>query len=708
MFDDSKWIAAEYNCTETGLSSEKDGSTLMRYAFNVNNDTKSVMLHICGLGLGVYQINGKPVSDEVLSTPVTSYEKRVLYSSYDISNLISRGKNVLAIHLGNGQYNHVGVPAAHHKKVIFEIVCTMEDDSVKWFASDTTAKSHRGPIVFNHAKSGEKYDARLELQGWTLPEYDDSDWDGTIICRGPGGLLVPNNCPPIRVVDTIPTKKIGENRYTTTQNISGWVRIKVKGKSGDKVVLKYGEQIDEDGKLNERINIFCPYELKHCDEYILKGEGVEEYEPSFVYHGFRYIDITTDAEIVEVDGRVVHNDVKRIASFECSSHMLNTIHKMCEWSTLTNLHYLPTDCPHREQAGWTADAMNVSEQALISFEMTELYKKWIGDIVDGQRNGGQISCIVPGAKYDWGTGVNWDSVLILLPYNIYNIYGDISIVRDTWDNMERLMDFFHSMSNNYIIGYGIGDWLPPPNTKACPTQALETAMYYMDAVVMAKLAKLLGKDSEKYSKLAENIKIAYLSKFDDDCEAEKSQTFLAAGIYTGIYGEKASAKAKKLAELVKNNGYHIDCGIIGSKFMFSALSDYGYTDVAYKMVTEPTMPSYAYWVNIGMTTLCENWNLVNSDDGFMASNNHPVHSEVIMLFYKYLAGFRFEGGTLAIRPCFIKDIEYVKAKYKDIFVYWDKSILKIDVPCKTLVCVNGKETYFEKGHHEIKLNGFTA
>ena len=703
MFLNSKWIASSHDCESAGNDKRRDGSTLMRYKFDINDDIETAALSICGLGIGVYWVNGESISNDVLATPFTMYDKRVLYSEYDISKYVSKGNNVLAIHLGNGRYNHYGSPLSHYRKVIFEIKCVFKSGKTITFNSDTSIKTFEGPAIFNHAKSGEIYDARLEPEGWNALGFDDSLWNYSVVCCSPGDKIEKNNCPPIRITRDMPMTKISDNRYTTVQNISGWVKIKVKGNCGDRVSIKYGEQIDNDGKLNERINIFCPYEQKHCDEFILKGNGIEEYEPSFVYHGFRYADIITDAQIIEVVGRVVHNDVQSIASFECSEDVLNKIHKMCKWTTLTNLHWIPTDCPHREQEGWTVDAMNASEQAMISFDMLEIYRKWMQDIVDTQRTNGQISCICPGAKYDWGIGVNWDSALILVPYFLYKIYGDVSVVAQTWDSMELLMSFFESKSDNYIIGYGIGDWLAPPNTAGCSIQSMETALYYFDATVMARLAELLGKDPSDYLMLSEKIKASFINKFLNNEESNKSQTVLAIGIYTGVYGEYCVDKAKQLSELVINNGYHIDCGIVGSKFIFSALSNYGYSDVIYKMVTEPTMPSYAYWVSIGMTTLCENWNLVNPDDGFMASNNHPAHSEVNAWLYEYLAGIRFEGGEVYIQPCFVRGMDYVKAKYKDVSVYWDKSTLRIDVPNKTLVIVDGEKMYFDKGKHEIKL-----
>lgn len=703
MFENSNWIASNENCNRSGRFSNPDTSTLMRSVFKTEKLVEEAFLYICGLGIGVYWLNGHPVSDEVLATPFTNYDKRVLYSKYDITPYVCNGKNVLAIHLGNGRYNHKWASWQHHQKVIFEVVCRFTDGTVKSYTSDINVKAHSGPAVFNHAKSGEIYDSKLEPKGWKNVDFDDSAWCNTIVCRSPGGKLEYVCCPPIKKCEILRPCKIGENRWDTGENVSGWVKIKVRGKCGDRVQITYAEYINLDGTFNDRINIFAPYEVKNCDTYILSGTNQEEYEPSFVYHGFRYFDIKTNAAIIDVNVVVVHNAVERIGEFKCSNETLNEIHKMCERSTLTNLHWIPTDCPHREQDGWTADAMLACEQASMSFDMQNFYKKWLDDIADTQKPDGQISCIVPGYKYNWGTGVNWDSALILIPYYVYRIYGNLDIAHRLWDNMKLLMCYFEKMSNSGLIGYGLGDWFPPPGAVICPAECTETAMYYLDLTIMAMFAKLFGDDSLKYESLADKVKKSYLDKYLDNNDLEQSQTFLAVNIYCGIYDkETAKKKAKKLSDLVIANGYHIDCGFVGSKCIFSALSDYGYIGTALKMVLEKTMPSYSYWVGLGMTTLCENWNLVNNDDGFMASLNHPAHSEVNNWFYRYLAGIRYEGGKLTIDPYYAEGIDWINANHGGNSVYWNKEELRVKLTCGAAVNINGNVKQLEAGEYVFK------
>ena len=705
MFENSKWIASEENCGVDGRYSNPDASTLMRFVFEISKPVVEANLYICGLGIGTYWINENPVSDEVLATPFTNYDRRVLYSKYDIISYVRNGKNSLAIHLGNGRYNHKWSLWQHHQKVIFEIVCRFADGEEKSYASMPNVKSHIGPMIFNHSKGGEIYDSRLEPKDWKKPEFNDSAWKNTIVCRSPGGKLEPVSCPPIRRCKIIKPVKIGDNRWDAGENVSGWVKVKACGKCGCELRITYAEYINPDGSFNDRINIFAPYDVKNRDIYILDGDFVEQYEPSFVYHGFRYFDIETDADIVDISVVCVHNDVEKNGEFMCSNKTLNAIHEMCHRATLTNLHWIPTDCPHREQDGWTADAMFACEQANMDFDMQRFYRKWLFDIIDTQKPDGQISCIVPGYKYNWGTGVNWDSAIILIPYYIYKIYGNLDIASEIWDNMELMMKYFQSMSVDGLICYGLGDWFPPPQATVCPTECTETAMYYLDLKVMEMFSELLGKDSAHYKTLADKTQKAYLNKYLDNDELERSQTFLAVNIYCGIYDDNiVESKAKKLSDLVAANDYHIDCGFVGSKCIFSALSDYGYTDTVLKMILNKTMPSYAYWASIGMTTLCENWNLVNNDDGFMASLNHPAHSEVNNWFYRYLAGIRYDGGKLTICPCFTESIDWVKASHNGVSVYWNHDKLIIKLPCSASVYINGHIKWLDAGKYEFQRN----
>lgn len=700
MFEDSKWIA----CPKI---KNEHGSFLFRKQFKCDKKIKSATLAVCGLGYGEYTINGKKVTDDVLTTPFTRFDRRVIYLTYDVTELVVQGSNTIGVFLGNGWYNDIGAAWnlekatwRHHPKMILELKIEREDGEIIKINSDTTWKCCEGPITYNHVREGEIYDARLEQKLWNTNEFSDDSWENAVICPGPGGILEPMDMPPIRVVRTLNMTYLGNNVYDTGENISGWAKIKVKGKQGSVVELHYCEILTENGDIdNSHICKFISGDLKYCDKYILSGDGVEEWEPRFVYHGFRYVKVVNAPEDFEICARVVHTDLEIIGDFECSDDMLNKIHQAARRSTLTNFHSIPTDCPHREQLGWTADAHISAEQALMNYDMLKSYRKWLEDFKDVQRPSGQLPGIIPTSNwgYNWGNGPGWDSAIILIPWYVYEITQNASLICQMWDNMKLYMEYMKSMSEDYIVDFGLGDWNSPKNAKICPSAVTGTAYYYSNAKIMAKCAVMMNEDAAYYEDLAEKIKISFREKFLNRPELEKSQTFIACCIYQGLYNpEEIPEKAAKLAELVGDNDYRIDCGILGTKYIFSALADNGYSNVLYKMVTNPKMPSYAYWINNGMTTFCSSWDMT-------ASRNHHMFSEVDMWLYKHIAGIKIKGGEITIRPCFIDEVKWVKAKHRDISVYYDMEKITVVVPKKCDVVLGNQVYKVEAGVHTFKI-----
>lgn len=702
MFDDAKWI--------TGPDTEnKDGSFLFRKQFSLDKPAAGCVLFVAGLGYGEYTLNGEVITDEVLSTPFTRFDKRVLYSKYDVSALVKPGTNVFGAFLGNGWYNDVAstwdFQAATWRDAPKLLACLSieyTDGTRETIGTDTSWQAAEGPCIYNHMRQGEIYDARLEKPGWDSAGYDSSAWPYAKIARSPGGILEQANIPPIRVTRRLcAVKKTETGIYDFGENISGWARIRLSGSAGQTVTMRYGERLNPDGTIHQHINTFTHREgmpLHHENRYIIRGNEKEEYAPKFCYHGFRYVEVENAPEEFEITVEAVHTDLERIGSFECSDSMLNKIHEASVRSTLSNFHSIPTDCPHREQNGWTGDALISCEQSLMNFDMLESYKKWLNDFKDVQRPSGQLPGIIPTSSwgYNWGSGPGWDSALIMIPWYVYQNTGDKTLISQMWDNMKLYMEYMQSMAADYIVDYGLGDWCPPPNAVICPSVVTDTAYFYVNAKTMAELAKIMNEDGFEYEKLAGNIRSAYRNRFLNNTELEKSQTFLACGLYQGLYNvDEIPHKAGLLAELVINNDYHIDCGIMGTKYIFTALSENGYADILHKMVTNPTMPSYAFWINQGMTTLCESWEMKNSC-------NHHMFSEVDNWFYKYVAGIRINAGNVIVKPCFLKELSYVKARHRDIVVEWDKEKIEVSSPKSFILELSDKPLTFEAGHHTVR------
>ena len=702
MFENAKWIAESDNIKEI------TAAPLFRKTFIVNKPIKKAELYACGLGHACYYINGRNITDEVMITPISKYDTRIYYSKFDVTEFLTNGKNAIGCVLGNGWY-FVTYPRwdfykpdwMHHPKLILKLIIEYTDGSTDEVVSDTSWKTAKSAIVYNEDRRGEIYDARLYIDGWNEPDFDDGEWNNAFICRGAGGVFQKIDFPVIKVTNRFKAVRISPNVYDIGRNISGWIRLKVSGERGTEVKIRYAEVIGADGDIEpERLNTIIGSDT-HTDKYILSGNGVEEWASRFAYHGFRYAEITGDAEIIEVIGEVVHSDVKTIGEFECSDDMLNKIHNASVWSTITNIQGIITDCTQREQTGWTGDALLSAEQSLMNFDIVSIYKKWLVDICDTQRPNGQISCIAPtsGWGYNWGSGPAWDSALILIPYYIYKYTGDKSVLAKMWDNMALYMKFIESMSDKNEVCFGLGDWCAPEGAKLCPTVITDTAYFYVDNKVMAMCARLLEKDDGVYQRRAAEIKKSFRDKYiKNDFYLGDNTTAIACAIYQDLYNddEKALA-AKRLNELYSEGKYHIDCGILGIKYLYTALSEYGYAETAYKLTTNPEFPSYAYWILNGMTTLCETWDMSNSC-------NHHMFSEVDMWMYKYIAGIRIDegGGSVRIEPCYIPEIDWVTASHRGISVHYDKEKIEItsDIPA-VYIAQNGKEIKLDTGKNVL-------
>lgn len=703
MFEDAKWIGSREH-------ENPDGSCLLRRAFFLPGRPEKGILSVCGLGYGVYTVNGREVTDEELTTPFTRFDRTALYNSWEITGLLRQGENAAGVFLGNGWYNDIGEVWEYDKatwrsrpKMILRMEILLEGGERVAVVSDSSWKSRPGPSVYNHVREGEIYDARLELPGWDRPGFDDAQWERAAICPGAGGILRRVGLPPVRVIKTLRAKPLGGGIYDFGENTSGWAQIAAAGECGREITVRYAEKLNRSGDDidNGKIGRYMHGSLRNCDRYIMRGSGREVWHPRFVFHGFRYVKVENAPPVFEICAKVLHADLPVIGEFECSDALLNRIHQAVRRSTLSNMHSIPTDCPHREQNGWTEDALASAQQSLMNYDMKSFYAKWLDDFRDVQRPSGQLPGIVPTSSwgYEWGGGPSGDSALIQIPYEVFRITGDDFLIRRMWDCMCRYLRFMESMAENWIVDYGLGDWNPPKGANVCPSAVTDTALFYADACVMARCAERLGYGASSYRELAEHVRRAFRKCFLHDGVVQgDSQTGMACAIYLRLYDPcELPAAAAHLNRLVEENGCHIDCGLLGTKFIFGALSENGYAETAYRMVTNPTMPSYAWWICNGMTTLCEDWDMSDS-------LNHHMFSEVDMWFYKYLAGIRIEEGRVTIRPCFLPKLQWVRARHGDIAVEWNRSELTVDLPARADVVVNGRAYPVGRGRHRFHLD----
>jgi len=479
---------------EMGLLTEDDwdamwigGGDLLCNQFVIEDEVKQARAYVCGLGWYELRINGKKVGDHQLDPGQTDYEKLVLYSTYNVTDLLTEGENVIGVMLGSGRYaqDWSTVPEVLERvksyknaspKVILQSEIELEDGSCRKVITDETWKVSKGPIVEDDIYNGETYDAKLEKPGWDSPGYDDSEWEKAKVVEPPGGQLVSQaTLPPIKIIKTIQpvaltNPKLDVYVYDFGQNFTGWVRLTVSGPRGTEVKLRHAEVLHPDGM----INVIPNRRAKAIDTYILKGEGIEVYEPRFTYHGFRYVEVTGypgTPNLNTLQGVVVHSAVEPVGGFSCSNPLINRIHQCILWSQLANLMSIPTDCPQRnERMGWLGDAQLIAEEAIYNLDMAGFYTKWLRDIREAQREDGSLPDVVPPYWLLYPADPPWGTACIVIPWCLYLYYADERVLADNYQVMKGWVDFLTTKTEGYLITYSkYGDWCPPGKLRSLDT-----------------------------------------------------------------------------------------------------------------------------------------------------------------------------------------------------------------------------------------------
>jgi alpha-L-rhamnosidase len=680
----AKWIA---RTTDVAVKP----APLLRREFIIDGHVKKARAYISGLGYYELYLNGKRVGDHILDPGYTRYDRRVLYVTYDVTEILNSGRNAVGVILGNGFYNVQNkaawnfdqAPWRAAPKLLCQIEAELDDGGRVTIAGDQSWKSADSPIVYNTIYSGEIYDARLEQRGWDRPGFDDSQWSPALLVDPPKGILAAQMMPPIRVDRELEPVKISETKpgvyvFDFGQNMAGNARLNVSGPAGAKVSMKYSELLDPDGNVDQK-NIavhvlrFGADQIFQTDTYILKGEGVETWHSRFAYDGFRYVEVTGFPGRPEKDALTAiffHTDVPAAGTFECSNPILNRIWTNARWSYLSNLEGIPTDCPHREKNGWTGDAHLAAEQAMFNYFTPAFYTKWINDLGDEQQPDGKLPGIVPssGWGYAWGNGPAWDNAFLLIPYYQYLYYGDTEMLRAHYDGMKRYVDYLTSRAKNGIVSIGLNDWSPwKTKTEAGIT---DTAYYFVDARFISLVAGLLQKtdDARVYNDLAASIIKAFNAKFyqpESGLYDNGGQTALSCALCQGLVEpENKTRVLDNLVAAVEKQDWHIDTGILGAKYLLNTLLENGRADVAYRIVAQKTKPGWGYWIEQGATTLWEGW-------GGGGSQNHIMYGDVAAWFYKALAGINPDLAApgfkhFIIKPNVVGDLTSARGQYNSI------------------------------------------
>ena len=659
-----KWIGSGRN-TDVNAAGGESPSLRLRKTFFLPHEVRNAVCRICGLGCYVLRCNGKRVGDDVLSPAFTDYNRRVLYVEYDLGEYLVSGENTLAVELGNGFYNQgtddvwefFRATWRDEVKLLLEVTVNGETVSV----SDETWKCAPGATVHNEIRTGEYYDARLE-DGWENAGFDDSAWENAKIVVPPKGRPEKSELPPIRECGTVSAvwkwKSADGWVFDFGKNIAGYAELCLQGHPGETAVIRYAEKLN--GEEIDQSNISCfvkgPFPFSE-DHYTFRGDGTERWKPKFVYHGFRYAELsglTEEPPLSALTAYFVHTDLKKTGSFSCSDDLMNWIFEAGNRSFLSNFHGFSEDCPHREKNGWTGDAAISADYAVALYDMKSAYHKWLNDISDAQRENGQLPGIAPtaGYGYDWGSGPAWDCALFFLPYALYRETGDRDCLLSVYGTMKRYLSYAATKREDALVCYGLADWCPPSGVddlRLMDNRLSDSCYYYRMLQIGAEVAGMQGEESvrRQYLSDAEKTREAIRNKYvNGDHVDNDGQGALAEVLYFRIVeGEEARRIAGRLAETVTADGYRFKTGILGTKALLNALAEYGYAETAYRMLDRYDYPSYGYWRNLGATTLWENW------DG-TESRNHHMYADAVHWIFRNIGGVQNAG--IAYDRCVLK------------------------------------------------------
>jgi len=665
-----------------------------RKTFDTGKKVKSARAYIAVAGLYELFINGERVGDHRLNPMYTRYDRRTLYVTHDVTGMINRGANAVGVVLGNGWYNHQAMavwnfdkaPWRNRPAFCLDLRITYEDGTVETIVSERDWKTSGGALISNNIYTGEHYDGRLAQDGWSTAGFDDTGWRGVSYRAAPSRHIVGQALHPIRNVEEIRPQVVTRINDTTYlfdlgRNIAGVSKLDVSGTAGTVLKLKHGERLGKDGRVDlSNIDVYYrpvddtdPFQT---DIIILKGDGRETFMPSFNYKGFRYVELTSNRPIPQDSLRLVayfmHSDVPAIGRIKSGNPLIDRIAWAANNSYLSNLFGYPTDCPQREKNGWTGDGHFAIETALYNFDGITVYEKWLADHRDEQQPNGVLPDIIPTGGWGYGTanGTDWTSTIAIIPWNLYLFYGDTKPLSDNYEAIRKYVDYVTRISPDGLTSWGRGDWVPVKSTSSL--ELTSSIYYYVDALILSKAAKLLGKpeDHQRYAQLAAFIKKAINDKYlnmETGVYASGTQTELSMPLMWGVVPEPLVDKvAKRLAERVEADGNHIDVGVLGAKAVLNALSENGYGDLAYVLASNDTYPSWGAWIKAGATTLLENWDLNATRD---ISDNHMMFGEIGAWFFKGLGGIKPDESRpgfkhVIITPNFVKGLDWFEASFE--------------------------------------------
>jgi alpha-L-rhamnosidase len=680
----AKWIGVP-----VADPNEPRPSPYLRREFQIKGPVESARAYVTARGLYHAWLDGHKLGDGLLTPDWTDYRKRVLYQTYDVTSLLKPGVHALGLNIGDGWYcGHVGLTGGDNygKRPLglVQLEIRYRDGSTERVVSDSSWKGSSGPILRSDLLMGEDYDARRELGDWSKPGYQDASWQ-TVETEGlDGAQLQGQYSPLVTKLEEIHPRGIAEPEpgtyvFDLGQNMVGWVRLKVSGGvQGQKIQLRFAEMLGPDG------NVYTTNlrGAKATDTYILKGSDTEVYEPSFTFHGFRYVELRHYPGTPGLDaitGVVIGSDTPKTGTFACSNAMVNQLQHNIFWGQRGNYVSIPTDCPQRdERLGWMGDAQIFARTACFNNDVAGFLTKWTEDVVDAQSEAGGFSDVSP-RMGDLADGAPaWGDAGVIVPWTVYLCYGDTRILERRYDSMRKWVEYIDSVNPDHLWtnrrNNDFGDWLNVQDET--PKEILATAYFAYSTELLAKAARVIGKteDAAHYKHLHSEIKAAFQKAFvqPDGTIKGDAQTSYVIALHFGLLPDAVRPLSEKrlVDHVMVDRKGHLSTGFVGVGYICPTLTAIGHSEVAYKLLLNDTYPSWGYEIKHGATTIWERWDGWTEENGFqdpgMNSFNHYAFGSIGEWMYRTVAGIDLDESapgykTVVIRPIVGGGLSWAKA-----------------------------------------------
>jgi len=680
---------------------QDDPAPLFRKEFTAAKEVRSARLYLSALGYVEASLNGQRIGNHRLDPLWTIPSKRVFYNVFDVSKELRRGGNCLGVTLGNGWYNPLPLRMWGHVNLrerlivgrpqfLAQLQLDYADGTSEIIASDPSWKFAPGPILRNSIYLGEVVDARKISAGWDQVGYADQAWQPAAPAAPPSGRLLAQPLPAIQVTKTLKPVRVTEPAKGTYivdlgQNFGGLASFKFNVPRGTEIKIRYGELLNADGTLNPLTSVCGQIKRKaagadgspaiawQADTYIARGGGPETYTPCFTFHAFRYVELTglpQAPELTDIEGLRMNSAVEPVGTFTCSSEQYQRVQQMCDWTFLSNLFGVQSDCPHRERFGYGGDLVATSDAFLMNYDMATFYANFARQWHDSALPDGMLTDTAPSVGIQY-CGVGWAMAHPHLLTQLYRYYGDRRLVDEQYPTAQRWLELVRKQNPEFIVAKGLHDHEALAKDSS---PAMVTPLYCESARILSALARIQGKTAEAddYQRLAESIRRAYVEKFftpDTGKVASGIQGAQAFALYLNMLpeSERAVAQAYLLRDLVEQHNGQLTTGIFGTRFLLDVLSRQGRADLIDAMLKRREFPGWGHMLDQGATTLWEHWKF--SDNTY--SHNHPMFGSISQWFYNYPGGIEPEADAVAfdkikLQPWLAPGLDWVRCSYRSI------------------------------------------